>query len=77
MKIQVKLFAELREYVPGGESPWAGEFPEGATVADILAELKVPEGKPRILLVNGRHVQPGQALKEGDLLAVFPPVAGG
>ncbi|MBI5441619.1 MAG: MoaD/ThiS family protein [Deltaproteobacteria bacterium] len=77
MNVQVKLFADLRQYLPGGESPWAGELPEGTTVAKALEKFGVPEGKPRILLVNGRHAQPGQELREGDLLSVFPPVAGG
>lgn len=33
----------------------------------------------RIILVNGRHIQFLQeiSLKEGDTIAIFPPIAGG
>ena len=46
-------------------------------MGDVLRSLGVPEDKPRILLVNGRHANAAQALCEGDVLSVFPPVAGG
>jgi molybdopterin converting factor small subunit len=77
MRIQVKLFAGLRDLLPEGQSPFPAEVPEGATVADALRSLRVPEEKPKILLVNGRHAMPDYALQEGDVLSVFPPVAGG
>jgi sulfur carrier protein ThiS len=77
MTIELRFFAGLRDYLPGGQNTAAAEFPEGATVADVLAAYRVPEDKPRILLVNGRHAPPDHRLREGDVLSVFPPVAGG
>jgi sulfur carrier protein len=51
---------------------------DGSTrVQDILSRLKIPEGIPKIILVNGVHGKKEQVLKEGDVLSVFPPVAGG
>ncbi len=67
----------MRRYLPGKESPYTAEFPEGTTVGEVLHTYEVPEGKPRIILVNGRHTQKSHVLIEGDLLSVFPPVAGG
>jgi molybdopterin converting factor small subunit len=32
---------------------------------------------PKIILVNGIHGTKGQTLKEGDVVSIFPPVAGG
>ena len=46
-------------------------------VQDILGKLKIPEEMPKIILVNGVHGKRDQVLKEGDILSVFPPVAGG
>lgn len=77
MTVNLKFFAGLRSYLPGGASPYAAELPEGATVGDALRAFGVPEEKPRILLVNGRHAERTTVLRAGDLLSVFPPVAGG
>ena len=77
MTVNLKFFAGLRNYLPDGASPYPAELPEGSTVRDALRAYGVPEDKPRILLVNGRHADVGQILREGDLVSVFPPVAGG
>jgi molybdopterin converting factor small subunit len=77
MIVQLKFFAGLRGYLPSGESPFPAEIADGATVADVFHAFGVPPGKPRIILVNGRHAGADRVLADGDLLAVFPPVAGG
>ena len=77
MRVQVKLFAGLRKLAPEGKSPFPLELPDGATVGDLLKTLGVPEDKPKILLVNGRHAGNEQGLSEGDEVSIFPPVAGG
>lgn len=78
MIVNLKFFAGLREFLPpDGESPYPAELQEGATVADVFRAFGVPLEKPRIILVNGRHAAPDQVLADGDLLSVFPPVAGG
>ncbi len=77
MRVQVKLFAGLRKLAPEGKSPFPLDLPEGATVGELLKVLGVPEDKPKILLVNGRHAGNDQALRDGDEVSIFPPVAGG
>ena len=79
MEIEVKLFATLRDYLPKGSSRFSCKMEiDGQTqVQDILSKLKVPEEIPKILLVNGIHAKKEQILKEGDVLSIFPPVAGG
>lgn len=77
MIVQLRFFAGLRDYLPNGQIPHTAELPDGSTVADVLKTFKVPAEKPRILLVNGRHSDPDHALQDGDVLSVFPPVAGG
>jgi sulfur carrier protein len=46
-------------------------------IHDILSKLKIPDEIPMIILVNGVHGKKEQILKDGDVLSVFPPVAGG
>jgi molybdopterin converting factor small subunit len=77
MTIQIKLFAGLREFLPEGAFPYPADLPPGSTVADALRALRVPRDKPTILLVNGRHASIEHVLSDGDILSVFPPVAGG
>ena len=79
MEIEVKLFATLRDYLPKESSRFSCKMKiDGQTqVKDILSSLKIPEEIPKILLVNGIHAKKEQILKEGDVLSIFPPVAGG
>jgi molybdopterin synthase sulfur carrier subunit len=79
MEIEVKLFATLRDYLPKGSSRFSCKMEiDGHTrVQDILARLQLPDEIPKIILVNGIHGKKEQILKEGDVLSIFPPVAGG
>ncbi len=77
MTVELRFFAGLRNYLPEGKTPCTAELPDGSTVADILKTFGVPLEKPRILLVNGRHADMERVLHNGDVLSVFPPVAGG
>ena len=79
MEIEVKLFATLRDYLPKGSDRFSCNMEvEGSTrVQDILSRLKIPEEMPKIILINGIHGKKDQVLKDGDVLSIFPPVAGG
>ena len=80
MNIEVRLFAQLRKYLPPGSSQGSTriDMPDGATIADALAELGIPARAANMTLVNGSH-EPNirQRLKDGCTLSVFPPLAGG
>jgi len=84
MKITLKLFASLAVHLP----PEARsrhrvdlEVAPGATVADVIRRQGVPPGQCAIVLVDGVWVAPperaGRVLAEGEVLAIWPPVAGG
>ena len=74
MKITVKLFASFRT----GRIPLeTREYPDGTTVADIVAEQRIPVGELGIIMVNSRHVKIERELVDGDTLAIFPLLGGG
>lgn len=83
MRITVKLFASLAEYLPAGAQRNATEIevPDGASVQDILERLDVPEEKTHLVVCNGVYVphslRTSETLSAGDTLALWPPVAGG
>ncbi len=78
MKIWIKLLATYQKYLPPdcSSSSYEVEVPPDARVEDVLSRLPVPL-EESVVLVNGRTPQPGQTLQEGDVLCLFPAVAGG
>jgi molybdopterin converting factor subunit 1 len=81
MQIRVRLFATLRQLA--GWPQQTLELPDGATVADGLAELDrlypqlTVKTRTIYVAVNQEYARPAQVLREGDELALFPPVSGG
>jgi molybdopterin synthase catalytic subunit len=76
MEIVVRLFAGLRERLGTGRAELA--LPDGSTVADVWPALDLgdePEGL--LYAVNKTYAERGQALADGDEVAVIPPVSGG
>jgi len=55
MKIEIKLFANFREYLPPGSEKYSCwlDLDEGTTVGQALEGLKIPLSIPMIALVNG------------------------
>ncbi len=79
MRVEVKLFANFREFLPPGSEKYSCwlEAEEGTTIAQMLDKLHIPESIPMITLVNGVYRNFEDPLSPGDVLSVFPPVAGG
>ncbi|MBW1973208.1 MAG: MoaD/ThiS family protein [Deltaproteobacteria bacterium] len=79
MEITVKLFATLRKYLPEGSDRFSChlQLDSDVKVLDVIKKLGIPEDMPKIILINGIHAKIDQKLKNGDLVAIFPPVAGG
>ncbi len=79
MKVSIKLFSVLREYVPGYD-PRKGvetELPPGSTVADLITHLGIPVAKAPVVTCDGRVLQPSDIIKYNSTLHIFQPVAGG
>ena len=78
MRIAVKYMATYRKYLKAGqESPFSMEVEAGTTVEALLTRLPLPPGEASVVLVNGRSALPDQLLQEGDVVALFPAIAGG
>jgi molybdopterin converting factor small subunit len=79
MKVEIKLFGYMKEYVPGGEDYSSRQvaLQEGARVDQLLEKLGIPIDIPKIVLIDGVTVKPNHPLKEGDSVNIFPPLTGG
>ena len=84
MKITFKLYASLTQHLPAearrsNQIPL--EVPDGTPIAKIIEPFGMPEKLVHLVLVNGVYVPPAERLsfvpQEGDVLAIWPPIAGG
>jgi len=79
MTVDIALFAYLSDYQPdgaGGREARPFELAPGTSVADVIETLGLPD-EPRVVFIDGKHAPDDTILREGDRLAIFPPVAGG
>ncbi|PKQ20611.1 MAG: molybdopterin synthase sulfur carrier subunit [Actinobacteria bacterium HGW-Actinobacteria-6] len=79
MVVDVALFASLASFQPDGlpgRHSRPIEFPDGFLISQVIEMLALPD-EPRVIFVNGRHAEERSALRDGDRLAIFPPVGGG
>jgi molybdopterin converting factor small subunit len=84
MKVTVKLFATLGDYLPEAARRTNSlelDVAAGTTVGELVGRFNLPERLVHLVLVNGNYIPAEErlthALAEGDHLAVWPPVAGG
>jgi len=80
MIIEVKLLSYLRKYLPNSGHHLGGhkwDISEGSTVRQVLEMFNIPEGRTKIVLINGRHADIERTLNEDDVLLVIPPMPGG
>lgn len=81
MTIQALFFASYRELL--GTSELSVELPESVTVAGMVARLRAMgdglAGLPEVpvVAVNEEYASLGTVLRDGDVVAFIPPVAGG
>lgn len=79
--VAIRLFAAYAEAV--GRASVEISLPRGATIGDLLAEFRAQVPGAAILperplcAVNLSHVLPDHILRDGDEVAILPPLAGG
>jgi molybdopterin converting factor small subunit len=80
VKVELRLFASLRKKLPAG-SPRGKcdlDLRDGTTVGQVLERMDIPHASAQMVLINGDHDRDfNRMLHDGDVLSVFPPVAGG
>ena len=84
MQIHLRLFASLRDSLPAADRGRADvELAEGASLADLISQLEIPEQLAQMVLVDGQQAprQRGQRSEQilvaGQTVSIFPPVSGG
>lgn len=84
MRITLKLYATLTDYLPPAArrtNTMDLDVAQDATIEAILAPLNLPPKLVHLVLVNGVFIPPAErpthTFREGDALAIWPPVAGG
>jgi sulfur carrier protein ThiS len=84
MRITFKLYASLTQHLPADarrSNQVSIEVPDGTSISQIIEPCGLPEKLVHLVLVNGVYVPPEQRLsfvpEDGDVLAIWPPIAGG
>jgi MoaE-MoaD fusion protein len=81
MQVRLLFFATLKDIV--GSRELRLDVPAGATVGDVLTHLevsypKVKAYRPVVLTaINEEYVDLSATVRDGDEVAIFPPVSGG
>jgi molybdopterin synthase sulfur carrier subunit len=80
MRVRLRYFASIREMIGivGDEVT----LQEGSTVHVLIEKLKMDHTRLSdmdliLVAVDGEYVEPDTLLREGDVVALFPPVSGG
>lgn len=84
MNVTLKLYATLSDYLPP-EARTANQVVldvgHEATVDQLIEQYRLPPKLTHLVLINGNFVPPAERanrrLAEGDVLAIWPPIAGG
>lgn len=84
MKVTFKLFASLQDYLPVEakvRNALQLDLPDGSTVQQVIERFGLPQKSCHLVLIDGNFVPPVERatrlLKDGETLAIWPPIAGG
>lgn len=83
VNVEFKLFADLMRYLPANarQQSVRVEMPEGSTIYQLMERFQVPREQAHLVVCNGLFVPPSQRdsyqLQDQDVIALWPPVAGG
>jgi molybdopterin converting factor small subunit len=84
MNITFKLFATLTDYLPAEarrSNQVTLDVAQDTSISQIIEPFGMPPKLVHLVLVNGKYIKPEDrdttTLVGGDVLAIWPPVAGG
>ena len=80
MTVKVRLFARMAQEAKTSLLPL--EVPEGASVGAARSALQkqfpaLPWPPGTMIAINQEYASPEETLREGDEIAIIPPVSGG
>jgi molybdopterin converting factor small subunit len=77
--VEVRLFATLAQFLPPGSTAGTAvlDVADGATIADVTRSLGISPTLDCVVLLNGANVEADAGLRGGDVIDIFPPLAGG
>ena len=82
MKITLKLFSGLMEYLPSNADGNTLEVSVSSPISphDLIERYNVPRAEAEVMMVNGEYLPPEKRnlpLSDGDVLSVWPSIQGG
>ena len=83
MNVNIEFYASLMKYLPPGKSRFRREIrvDDGLLLSRLIEQFHISAAEAHIVLVNGHFVDVGlrasHELVEGDVVSIWPPVAGG
>ena len=84
MYLKIKLYAGLDIYLPEDsiDNTITLEINGDSNINNIIETINIPGEKAHLVLLNGVYVEPDHRcspgiFRDGDVLAIWPPVAGG
>ena len=77
--VTFKLLGPFRSLAAGADASGGQSLAlePGMRLSAALMKIALPEDVPRIVLLNGVQHDNDPQLADGDIVTVFPPIAGG
>jgi len=78
-----KLYASLGQYLPSGavDNKARIELAQDETLSELIERFNLPSRLVHLVLIDGVYIapedRPQRVLKDGETVAIWPPVAGG
>ncbi len=83
MNISIELYASLMKYLPPGKSRFRRDIKvdDALSLSQLIEQFHIRPEEAHLVLVNGHYInaedRDGRELIEGDVVSIWPPVAGG
>jgi molybdopterin converting factor small subunit len=80
MKVEIRLMGSMKRLLPEKDRMSGSsrlDIAHGTTLSGFIEAAGIKSGGALVVLVNGRSPEADRELIDGDVVAVFPPVAGG
>ena len=76
MRVDVKLYGDLKKYAPADRNEFPMSLGPGATVGCVY-DLLCMQTADSVSLINGRRSDRDDTLADGDTLVFMPHISGG